>query len=332
MYNKKVILPPPISHKLAIKSPKIAVIIPIYNESKCIKQTYLTLKNKLDSLILRNIISKNSILCFVDDGSKDDTCAILYKIKSGTNHKIIKLSKNYGQQNAILAGLKVAYKWQCDCAISIDGDLQQDINAIDEMLTKFIEGNEVVYGVRLAYTHEKKRKKYTSFLFYKFMQLLGVNIIHNHIEYRLLSRKAIKSLLHFREVNLFLRGIVPLLGFKSEIVYYKQLARFAGDSKYPFIKLFSLALEAITSFSIVPLRIMSVIGVILFLLCGIYGAYAIYVKFFTAMPLAGWTSMILVLLFFGGMQFLGLGIIGEYIGKIYKEVKSRPRYIIDEIL
>lgn len=269
---------------------------------------------------------------FVDDGSTDSTVDILLHLKANSQHKVIKLSKNYGQQNAILAGLKVAYKWRCDCAISIDGDLQQDINAIDEMLVKFKNGNEIVYGVREAYTNEKKRKKYTSFLFYKFMRMLGVNIINNHIEYRLLSRKAVKSLLDFREVNLFLRGIVPLLGFKSEVVYYKQLKRFAGDSKYPFIKLFSLALEAITSFSIAPLRIMSVLGVVLFILCGIYGSYAIYIKFFTTTPLAGWTSMILVLLFFGGVQFLGLGIIGEYIGKIYKEVKCRPRYIIDEIL
>ncbi|MGX3010962.1 glycosyltransferase [Helicobacter sp. 23-1044] len=290
------------------------------------------LQNKINSLIEKQIIDKNSALYFIDDGSTDETCEILLQAKNGTAHKVIKLSKNYGQQNAILAGLKVAYKMRFCCAISIDGDLQQDIDAMDLMIEKFMRGNEVVFGVRKAYTNEKARKKYTSFAFYRFMRALGVNIIPNHIEYRLLSHKAIKSLLNFREVNLFLRGIVPLLGFKSEIVYYKQMARAAGDSKYPFVKLFSLALDGITSFSIAPLRIMSVFGVILFALCGIYGAYAIYVKFFTATPLAGWTSMIMVLLFFGGMQFLGLGIIGEYIGKIYKEVKRRPIYIIDEIL
>lgn len=257
---------------------------------------------------------------------------MLCELKKDTCHKIIKLSKNFGQQSAILAGLKVAHKECFDCAISIDGDLQQDINAIDAMLEKFHLGSEVIYGIREAYTHERARKKYTSFAFYKFMRLLGVNIIDNHIEYRLLSRKAIKALMKFKEVNLFLRGVVPLLGFKSEVVYYRQLARAEGETKYSFMKRLSLALEAITSFSVAPLRIMSVFGVVLFILCGIYGSYAIYVKFFTSTPLAGWTSMIVVLLFFGGVQFLGLGIIGEYVGKIYKEVKKRPRYIIDEIL
>lgn len=268
----------------------------------------------------------------MDDGSSDNTCAVLCALKKDTCHKTIKLSKNFGQQSAILAGLKVAHKARFDCAISIDGDLQQDIDAIDAMLEKFSQGSEVVYGVRWAYMHERARKKYTSFAFYKFMRFLGVNIIDNHIEYRLLSYKAIKALLKFNEVNLFLRGIVPLVGFKSDIVYYKQLARAAGETKYSSIKRISLALEAITSFSIAPLRIMSAFGVVLFALCGIYGSYAIYVKFFTTTPLAGWTSMIVVLLFFGGVQFLGLGIIGEYVGKIYKEVKRRPRYIIDEIL
>lgn len=286
----------------------------------------------MDALISRNFVDKNSALYFVDDGSGDDTCALLCELKKNTCHRLIKLSKNFGQQSAILAGLKVAHKECFDCAISIDGDLQQDIDAIDAMIEKFCAGSEVVYGVRYAYTHERARKKYTSFAFYKFMRLLGVNIIDNHIEYRLLSRKAIKALLKFKEVNLFLRGIVPLLGFKSDIVYYKQLARAGGDTKYSFVKRLSLALEAITSFSIAPLRIMSVFGVILFVLCGIYGCYAIYVKFFTSTPLAGWTSMIVVLLFFGGVQFLGLGIIGEYVGKIYNEIKRRPRYIIDEIL
>lgn len=186
-----------------------------------------------------------------------------------------------------MAGLKFAYKEHFDCAISIDCDLQQDIDVIDAMLEKFHLDSEVIYGIREAYTHERAHKKYTSFAFYKFMRLLGVNIINNHIEYRLLLRKAIKALLKFKEINLFLRGVVPLLGFKSDVVYYKQMARAGGDTKYSFMKRLSLALEAITSFSIAPLRMMSVFGVVLFALCGIYGSYAIYVKFFTSTPLAG---------------------------------------------
>lgn len=313
-------------------APKLSIVIPCYNEEAVITHTYKALCQKLDLLIAQNAIAKDSFLCFVDDGSKDKTCEILRSLKGYKSpHKIIKLTKNYGQQNALLAGLDFV-KDKCDCVVSIDGDLQQDINALDEMIDKFKNGADIVYGVRKAYTNESAFKKYTSFGFYKFMRLLGVNILNNHIEYRLLSQRACENLLEFREVNLFLRGIVPLLGYKSEVVYYEQFARFAGNTKYSFVKLFALAWEAITSFSITPLRAMSVIGVILCALSLIYGAYALYMKFFTAVPISGWTSIILVLLFFGGMQFLGLGIMGEYIGKIYAEVKHRPRYFVDKIL
>ena len=246
-------------------------------------------------------------------------------------HKVLKLSRNYGQQNALLAGLDFV-KDKCDCVVSIDGDLQQDINAVDEMLANFQSGADIVYGVRKAYTHESILKKYTSFAFYKFMQLLGVNILNNHIEYRLMSARAVCKLLEFSEVNLFLRGIVPLLGYKSAVVHYEQFARFAGDTKYSFVKLFSLAWDAITSFSVVPLRLMSILGVVLFGFAVIYGFYALYMRLFTDTPISGWTSTVLLLLFFGGVQFLGLGIMGEYIGKIYAEVKRRPRYIVESVL
>ena len=248
-----------------------------------------------------------------------------------SKHKLIKLTRNYGHQNALLAGLHFV-KDKCDCVISIDGDLQQDINAIDEMLVKFKNGADIVYGVRKAYTNESASKKYSSFIFYKFMQIMGVKILYNHADYRLLSHRACENLLEFREVNLFLRGIVPLVGHKSEVVYYERGARFAGESKYPFAKMLAFALNGITSFSIAPLRLMSVLGVVLFFASICYGIYALYMKFFTAEPISGWTSTILVLLFFGGMQFLGLGIMGEYIGKIYAEVKHRPRYFVEEVL
>ncbi len=372
-------------------APKLAIVVPCYNEEAVVAHTYNALCQKLDSLIKQKAISKESFLCFVDDGSKDKTCELLLSLKNhhtdkfchtelsqesevsikskrgyfakaqydnkdlspfskaqndnanksahdnnntkacGSKHKLIKLTRNYGHQNALLAGLHFV-KDKCDCVISIDGDLQQDINAIDEMLVKFKNGADIVYGVRKAYTNESASKKYSSFIFYKFMQIMGVKILYNHADYRLLSHRACENLLEFKEVNLFLRGIVPLVGHKSEVVYYEQGARFAGESKYPFAKMLAFALNGITSFSIAPLRLMSVLGVVLFFASICYGIYALYMKFFTAEPISGWTSTILVLLFFGGMQFLGLGIMGEYIGKIYSEVKHRPRYFVEEVL
>ena len=372
-------------------APKLAIVVPCYNEEAVVAHTYNALCQKLDSLIKQKAISKESFLCFVDDGSKDKTCELLLSLKNhhtdkfchtelsqesevsikskrgyfakaqydnkdlspfskaqndnanksahdnnntkacGSKHKLIKLTRNYGHQNALLAGLHFV-KDKCDCVISIDGDLQQDINAIDEMLVKFKNGADIVYGVRKAYTNESASKKYSSFIFYKFMQIMGVKILYNHADYRLLSHRACENLLEFKEVNLFLRGIVPLVGHKSEVVYYEQGARFAGESKYPFAKMLAFALNGITSFSIAPLRLMSVLGVVLFFASICYGIYALYMKFFTAEPISGWTSTILVLLFFGGMQFLGLGIMGEYIGKIYSEVKRRPRYLVEEVL
>ena len=423
--------------KLATKlAPKLAIVVPCYNEEAVITHTYNALCQKLDSLIAKGAVAKDSFLCFVDDGSADRTCEILLslknaknspslaegdkgggyqhainsndtqfananstlplapsaregKIKSGNSaregtkgkfaviaseqsergnlgnlntnsnsmdchepngsrndklagvtshndnanspHKLIKLTRNYGQQNALLAGLEFV-KDKCDCVVSMDCDLQDDINALDEMLFKFKNGADVVYGVRKARDNDTAFKKYSALSFYKFMQIMGIQIPDNHAHYRLLSARACQNLLEFKEVNLFLRGIVPLVGYKSEVVYYERLARFAGDTKYSFMSLFSLAWDAITSFSIAPLRMMSIIGVLLFLLSIIYGIYALYMKFFTAVPISGWTSTILVLLFFGGMQFLGLGIMGEYIGKIYAEVKHRPRYFVEAVL
>ena len=269
-------------------------------------------------------------MCFVDDGSRDKTCEILLSLKIPA-HKLIKLTRNYGHQNALLAGLHFV-KDKCDCVVSMDCDLQDDINALDEMLVKFKSGADIVYGVRKARDKDTAFKKYTALGFYKFMQIMGVKILYNHADYRLLSQRACENLLEFKEVNLFLRGIVPLVGHKSEVVYYERGARFAGESKYPFGKMLAFALNGITSFSIVPLRLMSVLGVVLFFASICYGIYALYMKFFTAEPISGWTSTILVLLFFGGMQFLGLGIMGEYIGKIYAEVKHRPRYFVEEVL
>lgn len=311
-------------------APKLAIVVPCYNEEAVVAHTYNALCQKLDLLIKQKAISKESFLCFVDDGSKDKTCEILLSLKIPT-HKLIKLTRNYGHQNALLAGLHFV-KDKCDCAVSMDCDLQDDINALDEMLVKFKNGADIVCGVRKARDNDTAFKKYTALGFYKFMQIMGVKILYNHADYRLLSHRACENLLEFKEVNLFLRGIVPLVGHKSEVVYYERGARFAGESKYPFAKMLAFALNGITSFSIAPLRLMSVLGVVLFFASVLYGAYVLYLKFFTTESISGWTSTILVLLFFGGMQFLGLGIMGEYIGKIYSEVKHRPRYFVEEVL
>lgn len=245
--------------------------------------------------------------------------------------KAIKLSRNYGHQNALIAGLEyVANK--CDCAISIDCDLQDDISVIDTFVTKAKKGAEVIYGVRKSRHKDSFFKKHTALGFYRIMEIMGVKIVYNHADYRLLSARAIQSLLAFSEVNLFLRGIVPLIGFKTEIVEYDRLERFAGESKYPLSKMLSFAWNGITSFSVTPLRFVSVLGILFFLLSIMLGCYALFVKIFTDGVVYGWASTIIPLCFFSGIQLLSLGIIGEYIGKIYAESKRRPRYFIEDII
>ena len=242
----------------------------------------------------------------------------------------LRLSANKGHQNALLAGLEYASK-QCDCAISIDCDLQDDINVLDSFIQKFRDGADIVYGVRKRRQNDSAFKKYTALGFYKLMHLMGVKIIYNHADYRLLSKRAIESLMSFKEVNLFLRGIVPLLGYKSDVVYYDRLSRELGESKYPLRKMLSFAWNGITSFSVMPLRLVSVLGFVFFMLSLGIGGYALYIKLFTDNALWGWASTLIPLSFFSGIQLLSLGIIGEYIGKIYSESKHRPRYFIQEI-
>lgn len=255
--------------------------------------------------------------------------------ESTTNNKVkiisLKLSRNCGHQNALLAGLEyVADK--CDCAISIDCDLQDDISVIDEFVAKAKMGAEVIYGVRKSRQKDSFFKKHTALGFYKLMDIMGVKITYNHADYRLLSNRAIQALLSFSEVNLFLRGIVPLLGFKTAVVEYDRLERFAGESKYPLGKMLSFAWNGITSFSVVPLRLVSVLGIVFFMLSITLGCYALFVKLFTDGVVYGWASTIIPLCFFSGIQLLSLGVIGEYVGKIYAESKRRPRYFIEEVV
>ncbi len=337
----------------------LSIVIPCYNEEEVIRQSYKVMSDKLNELIRLNLISPKNFLCFVDDGSKDSTWQILNDINNelmalaqnnnslditppppleskhvATDSKqfiAIKLSRNCGHQNALLAGLEYVSD-KCDYALSIDCDLQDDISVFSEFIQKAKNGAEVIYGVGKTRNKDTFFKKYSALGFYKLMEIMGVKIMYNHADYRLLSHKAIKSLLNFSEVNLFLRGIVPLIGFKSDIVMHDRLERFAGDSKYPLSKMLSFAWNGITSFSIVPLRIVSVLGIIFFLLSIFLGCYALFVKFFVGGVVYGWASTIVPLCFFSGIQLLSLGIIGEYVGKIYAETKRRPRYFVEQII
>ena len=305
---------------------KLAIIVPCYNEEAIIETTIKKLKEKLDELINNNQIDKNSFIVFVDDGSKDNTWRIINS-QISNNIKGLKLSKNFGQQNAILAGL---LSFDADIYITIDADLQDDIHVMNEMIEKYYNGCEVVYGVRKSRKNDSFFKRYSAESFYKFMKILGVEIVFNHADYRLMSKKIIENLKEFKEVNLFLRGIIPAIGFKSCKVYYDRLARSAGESKYPLKKMLSFAWDGITSFSIKPLRIISLIGFFVFIISLIIGIWALWEKFICRNTVAGWTSTIISLYFLGGIQLLSLGVIGEYIGKIYQETKKRPRFIIED--
>ncbi len=307
------------------------LVIPCYNEKDVLFETSKRLKEKISYLISEKKISENSKIMFVDDGSKDNTWEIITQLNKNDNKIIgLKLSRNRGHQNALLAGLMTA-KDLCDMCISLDSDLQDDINAIDEFVDKFNQGFEVIYGVRKSRATDTFFKRNTALAFYKIMKVLGVDITYNHADYRLFSKRALESLAEFKEVNLFLRGIAPLLGFKSTTVEYIRNERFAGESKYPLKKMISFALDGITSFSIKPIRIIFNIGIIIFVSSILVLIYSLFVKFFGSTTV-GWTTIIGSIWMIGGIQLLCIGIIGEYIGKMYNEVKSRPRFIIEEFL
>ena len=310
-------------------APVLFLIIPCYNEKEIIKLSVETINKKLQNLIALGAISKKSKAVFVNDGSKDGTLDLLKKHKTKLM-QIVSLSANKGHQNALLAGLSYA-KDKCDCAISMDCDLQDDINLVDRFVESFANGYEVVYGVRNDRKEDSFFKRFSATAFYRLMKILGVDIVYNHADYRLLSNRALGHLLEFSEVNLFLRGIVPLLGFKSQNLYYKRNARVAGQSKYPFFKMLSFAIDGITSFSVKPLRILTFIGATIALFSFCVGVWALITKAMGE-AVSGWTSMVVSMYFLGGIQLLGLGIIGEYIGKIYRETKRRPLYFVEEIV
>ena len=313
------------------KENKLYVVIPCYNEEEVLEETTKRLKEKMNSLIKEKKISKDSKVMYVNDGSKDNTWNLIKKINE--KEKLftgITLSRNRGHQNALLAGLMTAKNY-ADVVISMDADLQDDINAMDEMIDKYHEGKDIVYGVRSSRKKDTWFKKTTAQGFYKFMKLMGVDVVYNHADYRLTSKRVLDEFENFKEVNLFLRGMFPLVGYESDVVYYERNERFAGESKYPLKKMLNFAWDGITSFSVKPIRFVLNIGVVIFILSLIVLLYCLVVKLM-GKTVEGWTFLTCSIWLVAGIQMLSLGIIGEYIGKVYSETKSRPRFIISENL
>ena len=315
-------------------NPILYVIAPCYNEESCLYNSYEILRNKMNNMMAdssNSRISKESKLVFVDDGSLDETWNIISSIAAQDASVVgIKLAHNAGHQNALFAGLSFACE-QSDCTITIDVDLQQDINAMDAFIISYKNGTDVVFGVRNSRNSDSLFKKWTALFFYSFMKCMGAETLKNHADYRLLSKKAGKALLSFKEQNLFLRGLVTKLGFKNDIVYFDVHERSLGESKYSTRKMLEFALDGITSFSVVPLRLVAFAG-------GIIGIITLGMLFFIIAAhllhktVPGWSSLLLSIWFLNGLVMLSLGVLGEYIGKLYFESKHRPRFIIDEIL
>jgi len=312
-----------------VAPPSLSIVVPCYNEAEVFPETLRRLEELLRKLASEGRISGASRIFFVDDGSRDDTWALIMRaVDAGSPVVGVKLTRNRGHQTALIAGLETA---DGDAVVSIDADLQDDVAAIEQMLAKFEQGADIVYGVRRSRDGDSTFKRGTALGFYRLLNLLGVETVSDHADFRLMSRRAVEALGEYREVNLYLRGMIPLLGFSSESVLYDRRERFAGKSKYPLRRMIGLALNAVTSFSIMPLRLISALGLLvsiatLFLALWILGAAVTH-----AQLVPGWASTVLPIYFLGGVQLIGIGIIGEYVGKLYLEAKRRPRYFIDRI-
>ena len=312
-----------------MKTPRLYIVIPCYNEEAVLPITAPLFRDKLHSLTQQGKISPDSRVLFVNDGSKDDTWNLICQLaKEDEHYEGICLSRNRGHQNALLAGLMEA-KDKCDITISIDCDGQDDINAMDEMVDEYLSGAEIVYGVRSKRETDTFFKRFTAESFYKLMKWMGAGTVYNHADYRLVSSRALKEFSNFKEVNIFLRGMFPLVGFKSTCVYYERHERIAGESHYPLKKMLALAFDGITSLSIKPIRIITGLGVFISLAAFALILYAL-ISYFTGNVVSGWASSLIVTCFLGGIQLISLGVIGEYVGKIYMETKARPRFIISE--
>lgn len=311
--------------------PKLYMVVPCYNEEEVLPETTRQLSAYLQGLMEEEKISGESKILYVNDGSKDITWELIsklheeYDMVSGVN-----LSRNRGHQNAVLAGLMYA-KEHCDVAISMDADLQDDIHAIGEMIDRFCEGYDVVYGVRNSRKTDSWFKKTTAQGFYKMMSWMGAEIIYNHADFRLMSKRVLEELEKYKEVNLFLRGQVPLIGYPSTNVYYARNERFAGESKYPLKKMLAFAFNGITSFSVKPIRFITKLGTLVFFVSVVMLIYSL-VRYFMGATVSGWSSLIVSIWAIGGLQLLAIGVIGEYIGKIYMETKERPKFCIQDIL
>ena len=307
------------------------VVVPCYREEEVLPETSKRLKAKLSALIAQGKISPRSRILFVNDGSKDRTWPIIEelhaqdRIFSGVN-----LSRNRGHQNALLAGLMTAVQ-HADMMVSMDADLQDDIDAMDRMIDAYHEGYDVVYGVRSSRKTDSFFKRFTAESFYKLMKAMGVDIVFNHADYRLMSRRAVEGLSQFKEVNLFLRGIVPQIGYSWTTVEYERAKRFAGESKYPLKKMLSFAFDGITSFSVKPLRLILVLGAVIFALSLVMLLWTL-IRWIAGATVSGWASLMCSIWMIGGIQLLALGVIGEYVGKVYSETKARPRFIIERVL
>lgn len=307
------------------------LVVPCYNEQEVLPETARRLLEKLESLTKRGLIAKESRILFVNDGSKDRTWELIEELhEQNPVYQGVKLSRNRGHQNALLGGLMTAKEY-ADMVISLDADLQDDINVIDQFVERYYAGCEIVYGVRSARKTDTFFKRFTAESFYRLISFMGGEVVFNHADYRLMSKRALEELSNYQEVNLFLRGIVPMIGFQTDVVTYERHERLAGESKYPFKKMLALAVDGITSLSIKPIRFIVFLGGLLFF-CSILMLIYSLVQHFLGNTTSGWTSLIVSIWAIGGLQLLAIGIIGEYIGKIYLETKARPKYIIEKVL
>ena len=307
------------------------VVVPCYKEEEVLPETSKRLKEKLTALIAQGKISPRSRILFVNDGSKDRTWPIIEELHASDRiFSGVNLSRNRGHQNALLAGLMTAVQ-HADMMVSMDADLQDDIDAMDRMIDAYHEGYDVVYGVRSSRKTDSFFKRFTAESFYKLMKAMGVDIVFNHADYRLMSRRAVEGLSQFKEVNLFLRGIVPQIGYSWTTVEYERAKRFAGESKYPLKKMLSFAFDGITSFSVKPMRLILVLGAVIFALSLVMLLWTL-IRWIAGATVSGWASLMCSIWMIGGIQLLALGVIGEYIGKVYSETKARPRFIIERVL
>lgn len=311
---------------------RLAIVVPCYNEEEVLKIASEALRGVLDDLVAREKVAPESFILFVNDGSRDRTWELIEE-----EHRLypaqirgVKLAGNVGHQFALTAGLLTAME-RCDVTVSIDADLQDDVAVIEEMIDKFHDGNDIVYGVRRERKTDTFFKRTTAQAFYRLMALMGVKTVYNHADFRLMSRRAVEHFSQFKETNLFLRGMMPLIGYQTDSVYYDRKERVAGESKYPLKKMLALAFNGISSFSVKPISMITGLGLFI-IVCSIFAALYALISYITGSVVPGWTSLILSIWFLGGLQLMAVGMVGQYIGKIYMEVKQRPRYNIEKIL